>query len=217
MNTIVKETYLTLSYPALLPDENFSDLLEKFNSNGLALTVKKTKSFGPYASLEWAVPTMIALWITKPFFESFLKEAGKDGYVLVKEALKSILAKGRQNVNNKPTHKESKTYFQTSYVSISVDLKHGKKLKILFDERLTLNDWNMASDALLDKLVSDYDSLESKIICSSTLLDSIGDRTKLYAVISIETKEWEILTDREMIQNQIELSRKINAALDKEN
>ncbi len=53
-----------------------------------------------YGMSEWFLPTALILYVSKPFFESFPKEAGKDSYVFLKKGIlylaKVILGKNKK-------------------------------------------------------------------------------------------------------------------------
>ncbi|TCL38874.1 hypothetical protein EV210_103358 [Anaerospora hongkongensis] len=48
---------------------------------------------GIYNMLEWLMPSAIVVYLTKPFFEAFFTEAGKDAYDLFKSSLKKFVRK----------------------------------------------------------------------------------------------------------------------------
>lgn len=55
----------------------------------LELRIDERPEPGPYATVEWFIPTAIVAFVAKAYFEEFLKEMGKEHY----QALKSSLAK----------------------------------------------------------------------------------------------------------------------------
>jgi hypothetical protein len=44
-------------------------------------------------ALEWLMPSAIVVYLTKPFFDAFFTEAGKDAYALFKSSLKKFVRK----------------------------------------------------------------------------------------------------------------------------
>ena len=48
---------------------------------------------GAFAGLEWLLPTFIFVFIGKAYFDAFPKEAGKDHYHLLKNALAKLTAR----------------------------------------------------------------------------------------------------------------------------
>lgn len=70
--------------------DEFDDLKISLSDLGYDIEVSEHSSSGPYASLDWLIPTGIGLLIAKPYFETFLKKAAEDHYLLLKEAFKKI-------------------------------------------------------------------------------------------------------------------------------
>lgn len=88
---------------AILHTERFdSSIFEEFllevTHDNLDLQIQETPEPGPFASIEWFVPTAIIVFIGKAYFEEFLKEMGKDHY----NSLKSSLAKLTQKTVSQP-------------------------------------------------------------------------------------------------------------------
>lgn len=71
--------------------EEFDDLKVSLSELGYDIEVSEHSSSGPYASLDWLIPTGIGLLIAKPYFETFLKKAAEDHYSLLKEVFKKNL------------------------------------------------------------------------------------------------------------------------------
>ena len=67
-----------------VPTEYFQDFVETVRSDKLELQVVERPS-GPMAGIEWLMPTAIFAYLAKPYFESFLKEMGKDHYTASRE------------------------------------------------------------------------------------------------------------------------------------
>jgi hypothetical protein len=44
------------------------------------------KPAGPFAGIEWLMPTAIGLYVTARFFDGFIQEAGNDAYTAVKQS-----------------------------------------------------------------------------------------------------------------------------------
>lgn len=87
------EPHIVLLHTDNLPAEYVADFIDSVQTDRLELLVKSRPSGVPYAAIEWLMPTAIVAYLAKPYFESFLKEMGKDHYGLVKEGLKKIYAR----------------------------------------------------------------------------------------------------------------------------
>ena len=81
---------IAVAYTNRIPADTFAEFRRLVDANGLGLQVEEREEDGPYASLEWLIPTAVIVFIGKAYFESFLKEMGKDHYSLLKAGLKSL-------------------------------------------------------------------------------------------------------------------------------
>jgi hypothetical protein len=72
-----------------VPEEFLSHFTTIVRTDGLSLLVQSRPSL-PYAGIEWYMPTALFVYIAKPYFESFLKEMGKDHYEVLKNGLRGL-------------------------------------------------------------------------------------------------------------------------------
>ena len=72
--------------PAALLDEFCANV----NVDSLRLERVSRPEPSPQMSIEWLAFPAIAILLLKPYFDSFLKEAGRDHYYGLKKALKSL-------------------------------------------------------------------------------------------------------------------------------
>jgi len=70
--------------------QNFVDSV---SLNGLDIRSEARPAMGPMACLEWYIPTAAILFLGKPYFDTFLKEMGKDHYHVLKKGTSSIWKK----------------------------------------------------------------------------------------------------------------------------
>lgn len=145
---------VVFQYSSRFPDDELMTE-DSFTENiGFEVIHLKTKSGNIFYSLEWAVPTFIGVQILRPYFESILKEAGKEHYEILKKVLKRGLLLGKKHpvtvVNEYGTVKST---FSNS-ISFSYMTKDEKSLKILFNTVENVNDWE---NYMLDivELISD--------------------------------------------------------------
>jgi len=84
---------IAVAYVNSIPDETFTDFRRLVEVKGLELRVESRDADGPFAGIEWLIPTAVMVFISKAYFETFLKEIGKDHYAMLKAGLKSLYAK----------------------------------------------------------------------------------------------------------------------------
>lgn len=167
---------------------NTSNIVYDLNNMDLEVQEKKLSSEGHYASLDWIIPTGISLIILKPYYETFLKKAAEDHYVMLKEFLKNKLYKEAINpkdefkiLNNKGVEKD--TFFTMHFSMLHKLSKNNQHvtLKLMFPKNCSpeyfetsiksfielqneLED-ELKSHELFDKLIhADKFSLSEKIV-----------------------------------------------------
>jgi len=79
--------HIAVSYESGIDRGAFADFESDVATPGLAVKTEERPESGPFAGLEWLIPTAVMVIIANPYFESFLSEAGKDHYHIVKKAL----------------------------------------------------------------------------------------------------------------------------------
>jgi hypothetical protein len=84
---------IALSYTTRIPRDTFAEFERVVAAKGLDLHVEQRDEDGPFAGLEWLIPTAVVLFIGKAYFDGFLKEMGKDYYALLKAGLKSLYSR----------------------------------------------------------------------------------------------------------------------------
>jgi hypothetical protein len=81
---------IAIAYTNRIPADTFAEFRRLVDAEGLGLQVEEREEDGPYAGLEWLIPTAVIVFIGNAYFGSFLKEMGKDHYALLKAGLKSL-------------------------------------------------------------------------------------------------------------------------------
>lgn len=84
------DTDIRLRYVDSISGELLQPLVDAVSDAGIRLSVECRPQPGPFASLEWYVPTAAVLFLAKSYFDGFLKEAGKDHYAAVKKGLGAV-------------------------------------------------------------------------------------------------------------------------------
>jgi hypothetical protein len=191
----------------IIPD-NFPDQmidLLKSDIDSLNIDIRKVPFGGPYNSMEWAVPTAIVVFILKAYFDSLLKEAGKNHYEVLKRWLKKTANQTRSvKVTNiyapQSSDKADSTNTQSRVFSIEIRTTDGYQIKFLFDTELSEEDWNKAIDnalILVEKKFASEPVDELSIEIQTNQLDKT-----IYARINKETKKWEFLDYKKIYEEK---------------
>lgn len=152
-------------------------MLDKFGENEINEFVKDNCTLDikvgeqkstPYNSAEWFLPAAVMIYITKSFFDSFFKEAGKDAYILFRNSFLKLI-KGLKE-NNEPTiYISTNKQSEARTLDVYYRINNGKfVLKFMFDSKLTTKEQAQALEELfsiihpenedaLERIVSDFD------------------------------------------------------------
>lgn len=124
---------LGLIYTEDVPRAVFDDFVETVSTPGLDLAIESRPPSGPFAGLEWLIPTGVMLFIGQGYFNGFLSEMGKDHYAVLKAALKSLrdrFALVRVTVVGTPG-KASLDQPYSLFYSIYFEAPTGRRVKFL--------------------------------------------------------------------------------------
>lgn len=187
------DIYISIS--DFFSDEYIESVNKDLRTDNLGLVVETTKRGAGFASPEWVIPSLIGVYILKSYFDGFLKEAGKHHFSLLKnwlttntEILKPITTKtvSSEGSTNKidPNNTQSKTF------SIHTIILDGVTLKFLFDDNLSIEQWQTSSISALN-LLADYfeNKNDNELETMLTLAKPQGNM--LFMVINPITLEWE--------------------------
>ena len=82
---------IVFKHPA--QEADFDALRELLASGGTEVAIESRDEDGPYAGIEWLLPTAVILFIGKAYIDGLVKEIGKDHYILLKQGLKSLYSR----------------------------------------------------------------------------------------------------------------------------
>lgn len=195
---------IILKYPHSFPDEIINEDIKNFNFDNLDINIEKPKP-QVFAALEWIIPTSFGVYILKPYFDSFLKEAGKDHYNLLKAGIKKIISKGKEFDTKLITAREStkklnKKYNQSLTVSITIQTKKDINVKLLFDKGLDINDWNNAVEEITEMLLEHYNDFPNDLLSDEINKVNTFDKNRIYCLINPDTKKIEFYDDNSLME-----------------
>lgn len=195
--------HLLIVYPENFPEEIIEKDISELDLGKLNIQIEKQKNEA-YSGMEWIVPTFLATYVFKPYFEAFLGEAGKDNYQSLKAFCKKMLAKGKEmEVHLLPatlsTEKLSKTYSQSLAVSILIETKTKRQIKMLFDNNLSLYEWGNAMEKFSDLISEHYENYPNDKL--SFAIKDLSPKTyyTIYVKINPTTKDLEFHDDNTLI------------------
>jgi hypothetical protein len=189
--------HIDVSFVEELPAAPFEELVASLQRDGLEISHEARPMPGPFMAVEWLVPTAAFVYLSKPYFEAFLKEAGKDHYTLLKNGLSRLgarlLGKGAPQVTLYHSGGKAKSSQQYSLTySIVAELEDGISAKLLMQTEATADTIDAATQAFLDFLNSFHQgSLEPSSVSGLESTQPVG-RMLLFA-FNHETGKLEVV------------------------
>jgi hypothetical protein len=197
--------HLAFVYPDTFSDSKIDDEISEIKVDGLDVRVIK-KENGVFNGFEWIIPTAFVAYILKPYFDAFLSEAGKDHYNLLKSILKKMVKKGKVYetkavASTLSPDKLSKGYSQSLTVSIEAQTVNNRHLKLLFDNDLSIEDWNEAIEQFIALLSDNYSKFPNDTLTKEIEKLQTKQHKILYLVVDPKTKRLELKDDLKMLES----------------
>ncbi|ART63905.1 hypothetical protein [Kushneria marisflavi] len=189
-----QEIHIGISYQ----EDISQDFIDEFSAtvSDPRLQIKiESRSRGFYASIDWALPTLVIAYLAKPYFEGFLQEAGKDHYQALK---KGILQLTRRLYGKHPEHRDRK---RSLLFSTIVSLQDGRSLKFVFPEGVSLKKYEVAVDSMYRLLSEHFQMYPSDSITEIAENLSTPSRS-LYFEFDPEQEIWMLLDP--LLEAQVE-------------
>lgn len=193
---------IVICQPKDLPSTFIDELEKKLDKPDFKIKIIKTENPGLYAAMEWAIPTLIIAYLLKPFFETFLQEAGKDFYKLAKSELKKIILSGQEIkakyiAASQSPDKLSRNYDQSITISLKAKIYEKLDVTVLFNKNIPDEEADEILEAMfeiLSLLFVECQKFDSKEINKNQRINHV------YLISNNEIKKWEILTEQQMFE-----------------
>lgn len=148
-----------LIYTDDIPPEVFDDFLQGVSAPGLDVVFESRPRSGPFAGLEWLIPTGVMLFIGQGYFNGFLGEMGKDHYAALKAGLKGLRDRfaSVKVTLVRTAGKASEDQPYSLFYSIYFEVPAGRRFKFLVPNgEAGDSEAEKAMDAFCDFLASAY-------------------------------------------------------------
>lgn len=191
--------HIAIEFPDYFPENFDGFIIDGIENELLDLRVERKEPIA-WAASEWIIPGIVAVYILKPYFESFLKEAGKEHYLLLKNKLNSILAKTKNmNINTitakETTEKIDNSNTQSKAISIFIQTKNGIVIKLLYDNTLDLETWQKSTIDFLNLIEDHYENAKDNPLTEYlNKLEPSRNRT-IYGIIDPDSKNWILINN----------------------
>jgi hypothetical protein len=133
----------------------FQEFEGDIQNSRLALVCTARPSGVAFAGMEWLMPSVILAYVTKSYFESFLKEMGKDHYALLKKGFNKLYEKVAGSKSPTITivgtaGKVSKEQPYSLFFSVMAELPSRVKVKLLIPKPINQIEYEAAISTFLD-------------------------------------------------------------------
>ncbi|MCI5146412.1 MAG: hypothetical protein D3923_13005 [Candidatus Electrothrix sp. AR3] len=191
---------IAIVYHESIPGEMFSGFVATIANDGLDIIVESRGDLGPQMSVEWFGMAAIMAYVSKPYFETILKEMGKDHYQSLKKSLGLLTAEVMRKPKIEPVivgpngvKKSNNPYSLAMYILAEVN--DGYEVKLLLPKPSKNHDYEEIVVTFMDFLEEYYSGVRS---IESIGFDSCSTSTSIIFVhMNPETKEIEWLDWRE--------------------
>lgn len=149
----MQSTHLAVIHVNWVSPETFNDLVQTVSNDDLQLLVEEREN-GVYAGIEWLLPTAVIVYISKSYFDGFLKEMGKDHYAVLKQGVKALWGKMLGPSAPEPSvissqGKVSKEQQYSLVYSIMAETGTGHRIKLLLPRGLSQKEYEATVEGFL--------------------------------------------------------------------
>lgn len=193
---------IIISATESVPSEWVDDFVKEVDHEDFKVKKIVAEDLGLMAAIEWAIPTLVIAYLLKPFFESFLSEAGKDVYIHAKASLKQLINRNMKikvtlHAATQSIHKLSKNYDQSLSVSVKARVHERLTITVLFDENVAEEEVSQMMDGMFQSLEMLYEQWQKAYPESGDANEGFS-RNEIYMIVNNVTKRWELLTKQQM-------------------
>jgi hypothetical protein len=155
--------HLLLSYDETIPEVVLRPFSEIVSAPGLTVVVESRPPMRPQAGIHWLIPTAVMIYISKAYFDGYLKEAGKEHYHVLKNAIASLWRSffgEDRTVRWRLVTSQGKTPSDQKYsitISVMAEADTGLQFKLLFEDESSAEELNLAVACFLKFLEGYYE------------------------------------------------------------
>jgi hypothetical protein len=191
---------LELNFVNNFDARTFEAIAEDMGAGGAHVELTPRPPDGPYAFLEWLIPTALILWMVKPYLQTFSKETGK----LHAQGLHSGLSKlwgkvfgPKPEVTYHIVGSKGKVKPEVFSAAVSVRAKRndGGDVILLFRLGISNEDFSLAVYGFMELMKQHYSLNGPDGLTKTMLLVSYLDHPNFQALVYMnpETKELELI------------------------
>jgi hypothetical protein len=161
--------HLLISYEEAIPEVLLQPFSEMVSAPGLSVVVESRPVSGAQAGIHWLLPTAVVIYVSKSYFDGYLREAGKEHYHLLKAAIGSLWSSffGENRavrallIGSRGKVPANQKYSVT--ISVMAEADSGLRFKLLFEDECSSEELNLGVAGFFGFLEKYYeDSLDKE-------------------------------------------------------
>jgi len=131
------------------PEDLFTDVMDALTQAEIDAVMERRAPEGPYAALDWLIPTGIILYIAKPYFDTILRKAAEHHVALLSAAGRKLWAKcfgnrpAIERVVRGPGGVVKESPFSRA-ISVTAQARDGSKITLLFPNEAVSEEFALA-------------------------------------------------------------------------
>ena len=156
---IDNDSHIAIVHDERLPENILDEFCTGVTAESLVIDRIARPAQGPQMGIEWLAFPALALFLLKPYFDSFLNEAGKEHYSILSKCTKTLWRKffgeNREFRAAIATASGVKQPVYSIAFAVYTITEDGRLLKLLIRENCSENEFRESIDAFMD-LVNSY-------------------------------------------------------------
>ena len=193
------EEAIIISWPENLDDAEAEELLKLSTGNIIIKGVRTEPEL--WAANEWTIPTTVVVTVTGLFFKVLAEEAIKDIYKHIKSKLKQYLIKRRELktkliASAASPEKLSKNYDQSLSISLKARLHTRLLVNVMISEKVENEEAGDMLEGMFRVLELLYQDCQQQVPEKNLNMKSRPE--EVYLIANPETRQWDILTAKQM-------------------
>jgi hypothetical protein len=179
---------LLLSFANSLDDRVFGEIGDDLRAGGAQVVVTRRPPEGPYAFLEWLIPTAVILWMVKPYVQEFSKETGKLHAGALHNGLCKLWSKvfgPKPEITYSIVGTSGKVGSQVFSAAVSVKMTRndGGDVILLFPSRTSDEDFSLAVERFIELMKKHYARSETDPLTQTMGLISYLNHRNFQALV----------------------------------
>jgi len=191
---------LELSFANSIDARTFEAIVEDLGAGGAHVELRRRPPEGPYAFLEWLIPTAVILWMVKPYLQEFSKETGKLHAKGLHDGLSKLWNKvfgPKPEITYTIVASSGKVKQEVFSAAVSVKAMRNDRgdVILLFPLATSPEDFSLAVDRFMELMERHYALNGTDPLTKTMLLVSYLDRPYFQALVYMnpETKRLELI------------------------